>query len=503
MRANISCILLALLAWMPAAAFADGPSLGMSFVETKDLRIIYFDELDYLVPHAVSTATNSMAWQRRTFGWVPSESTAMLLMDFSDYGSGAAVVAPRNRLFANIAPISHAFETYPASERMYSLMNHELVHVATGDIASEEELRWRRIFLGKVYPQAAHPESLLYSYLTVPRFTTPRWYLEGSAVFMETWMAGGLGRAQGGYDEMVFRAMVRDNAHFYDPLGLVSRGVRVDFQIGANAYLYGTRFFTYLAYVYSPEKVIAWLKRDEGSERYYADNFRSVFGIPLEQGMAGVDHIRARNSSEGNLAEVRKYPITPHRTLAASAIGSISRMYYDEASGNIYAAFRYPGFVEHVGALNTRDGSAPATCRHQARDAVPRSFLRLRPGDRHRVLHERQSGASRSHGGGRQDRRVPDAARGCAHRRDRLQPGRSLFDRRAPRRWALPCWCAVPYPYTDWQALYTFPYEACPLRSRHLADGKLLSASMSEVNADQFLRVWELDKVLKGDDEAA
>ena len=85
--------------------------------------------------------------------------------------------------------------------------------------------------------QAQNPESLLYAYLTIPRFTAPRWYIEGSAVFMETWMGGGVGRAQGGYDEMVFRAMVRDDAYFYDPLGLVSRGTRVDFQVGANAYL--------------------------------------------------------------------------------------------------------------------------------------------------------------------------------------------------------------------------------------------------------------------------
>ena len=89
-------------------------------------------------------------------------------------------------------------------------MNHELVHVATTDIANAQDRAWRRFFGGKVPPQSQHPESLLYSYLTVPRFTVPRWYLEGSAVFMETWMDGGFGRAQGGYDEMVFRAMVRD-----------------------------------------------------------------------------------------------------------------------------------------------------------------------------------------------------------------------------------------------------------------------------------------------------
>src|SRR4029434_395569 len=137
---------------------------------------------------------------------------------------------------------------------------------------------------------------------------------------METWMGGGLGRAQGGYDEMVFRAMVRDDAHFYDPLGLVSRGVQVDFQIGANAYLYGTRLFTWLAYVHSPEKVVTWLRRDDGSARYYSDSFRDVFGVSLEQ--AWHDWIAFEHAFQrSNLAEVRKHPITPDRKLAGSAIG--------------------------------------------------------------------------------------------------------------------------------------------------------------------------------------
>ncbi len=339
MRARVWCLFFAIL---PVAAIADENSLGMSYVETKDLKLIYFDILDYIAPHAVRTFTNSLEWQRKTFGWVPSESTIVLLKDFADYGSASAGVAPRSRIFMEIAPISHAFETFPASERMYSIMNHEMVHIVEGDIASEEDRRWRRIFLGKVYPQSSHPESLLYSYLTIPRFTAPRWYIEGAAVFMETWMAGGLGRAQGGYDEMVFRAMVRDGAHFYNPLGLVSRGVRVDFQIGANAYLYGTRFFTYLAYVYSPQKVVDWIKRDEDSDRYYADSFVQVFGKSLEQGWN--DWIAFEHEfQKSNLAEVRKHPITPAKKLAASAVGSISRMYYDEAGGTIYAAFRYPG----------------------------------------------------------------------------------------------------------------------------------------------------------------
>jgi hypothetical protein len=266
---------------------AEQSPLGLSYVETKDVKLVYIDPtLAFITPHALRTFTNALAWQRRILGWEPYEKTTVLLTDFSDYGNASATPLPRNTLRFDIAPVSHAFETYSASERMYSFMNHELTHVATTDIWSEGDRRWRRLFGGKVVPQAQHPETLLYSYLTAPRFTVPRWYAEGSAVFTETWMDGGLGRAQTGFYEMVFRSMVRDGARFYDPLGLESRGSRVDFQQGANAYLYGTRFFTYLSFAHSPEKVVAWLRRDASGRRHYADQFAHAFGITLEQAWA-------------------------------------------------------------------------------------------------------------------------------------------------------------------------------------------------------------------------
>lgn len=193
MRGRWCCLLFALLS---SAASADDNPLGMSYVETKDLRMIYFDPVGYLVPHAVRTFTNSLAWQRRMFGWQPAEPTTVLLKDFSDYAAAVTVAAPRDLLLMDIAPLSHAFETFPASERMYSLMNHELVHIAQGDLAASTERRWRTIFRGKVAPRSENPETLLYSYLTIPRFNLPRWYAEGGAVFMETWMAGGSAAAR-------------------------------------------------------------------------------------------------------------------------------------------------------------------------------------------------------------------------------------------------------------------------------------------------------------------
>ncbi len=189
------------------------------------------------------------------FGWRPWERTTLLLKDFSDYGNAAARASPNDALLIDIAPLSQTYETFSAGERFFTLSNHELTHVATMDVWNDTDAFWRHVFFGKPMALQEHPESILYNFLATPRVNVPRWYLEGSAVFMETWMAGGFGRAQGGYDEMVFRAMVRDNAYFYSPVGLESAGINSDFQVGVNDYLYGTRFFSYLALTYSPEKV--------------------------------------------------------------------------------------------------------------------------------------------------------------------------------------------------------------------------------------------------------
>jgi hypothetical protein len=494
MRRRLLCLL---LAFAPAAQAVEESPLGLSYVETPDMRLIYLDPaLAYLVPHAVRTFTNSLAWQKRVLGWNPAEKTTVLLKDFSDYGNASAGAAPRNALTFDIAPLSHVFETYPASERMYSLMNHELVHVSTMDMSSAQDRWWRRFFLGKVYPSGDNPETMLYSYLTVPRFTVPRWYLEGSAVFMETWMGGGLGRAQGGYDEMVFRAMVRDGARFYDPLALVSYGTRIDFQVGVNAYLYGTRFFTWLAYAHSPEKVVTWLRRDEGSKRYYSDHFRHVFGMPLEE--AWQDWIAfERDFQKRNLEGVARNPLTPQQDLLKKAVGSTSRVYYDEASGNIYGAFRYPGVVEHIGVLNVRDGTVKRLADVKGAMLYRVTSLAYDPAGtlffttdnyalRDLVSIDVNTGEERLL---LEDARIGEVVFNPADK--------SLLGVRHQN--GLATLVRIPHPYKEWNQIHTFAYGVVPYDLDISPDGRLLSASVAEVNGDQFLRVWELAKVLAGD----
>jgi hypothetical protein len=351
-----------LLAGVVFAAFlACAPAVADPFeldvVETDDLRVIYLDPFQtHFVPLISRTFYNSLQFQRQVFEWAPYEKSTLLLVDFSDYGNGGARVSPGNGLTIYIAPAKHTLESLPGDERMYAMMNHEAVHLANTDAANSRDRRWRRLFGGKPRQTDEHPETILYNYLTVPRLSSPRWYLEGAASFMETWMAGGVGRAQGAYGEMVFRSMVRDDAHFYSNLGLVSKGVAADFQTGTNAYLYGTRFFSYLAYVHSPEQVVEWLKRGEDSEAYYSRQFLRIFGEPLE---AAWDKWIAweHEFQTANLQSVRQYPLTEGRRLTGKGLGAVSRSYYDPATNSLIGAFQYPGVVAYAGVISLADGS--------------------------------------------------------------------------------------------------------------------------------------------------
>ena len=481
-----------------AARAEESSPLALSYIDTAEVELVYFDPtLTYLAPHALRTFTNAIAWQKRVLGWQPYERTTVMLKDFSDYGNASATPLPRNTLRFDIAPVSYAFETFPAAERLYGIMNHELTHVATTDAWNEQDRFWRRMFFGKVYPKWQHPESLLYSYLTVPRFTVPRWYAEGSAVFMETWMAGGLGRVQGGFYEMVFRAMVRDGAPMFDPLGLDSRGSRIDFQGGANAYLYGTRFFTYLGHAHGPEKVVRWLRRDPDSKRHYADNFQHVYGMSLDEAWQQWLAFE-RDFQKKNLAQVRQHPITPHTELVKTAVGSTSRAYYDPKDGKILAGFDFPGTVAHIGVLDMRDGSI----RHLVDVKDPLLYkvtsLAWDPAARRAFFvtdhHALRDMWSLNVDTGAEELLMADARIGEIV----LNPAdKSLWGIRHEAGFAT--LVRIPPPYTEWKQIHTFPYGVVPYDLDISPDGRKLSGSVAEVSGDQFLRVFDLQRVQAGD----
>jgi len=71
---------------------------NLNFVETEDLRIVYYDYEDFLAPHVTRSFLGALAAQRRLFGYTPDGSVNVYLRDFSDRGNASAVATPRNRI---------------------------------------------------------------------------------------------------------------------------------------------------------------------------------------------------------------------------------------------------------------------------------------------------------------------------------------------------------------------------------------------------------------------
>jgi hypothetical protein len=191
-----------------AVVLAFPPLAGaqLAKVETPEVRLVYVPDEGFVVPHAARTFLNSLAFQKRLFDFTPTERITVLLTDFEDGGGASAGSVPRNNLAVSLGSVSAPFETVTSNDRMNLIMNHELVHIVTLDKAARSDRLFRRLFSGKVLPIPAQPESILYFFLTTPRVAAPRWFHEGIATFLDTWMAGGIGRAQSGYYEMVFRS---------------------------------------------------------------------------------------------------------------------------------------------------------------------------------------------------------------------------------------------------------------------------------------------------------
>jgi hypothetical protein len=490
-----------LIAALLLSSRAGAQPFEMDVSETEDMRLLYFDPFQtHLVPHVVRNFHNSVEFQKQTFDWQPNEKSTVILTDLSDYGNAGAGASPFNGVSVYIAPASRTLETMPSSERIFMIMNHELVHVANMDVANSQDMRWRRLFGGKPRQTDRHPETILYNYLTIPRLTSPRWYLEGAAVFMETWMSGGVGRAQGAYDEMVFRSMVRDGAHFYSNLGLVSEGTSIDFQAGVNAYLYGTRFISYLAYEYSPEHVIEWLSRGEDSERYYSKQFQKVFGKRLED--AWDDWIAFEHEFQRkNLEAVREQPLTETRPLVDQALGSISRSYVDPGNKIMFGAYRYPGVVAHVGAMSLEGGTVrritdikgPMTYRvtSSAWDPESRTFFYTADNHSYRDLM-----AVNVDTGERrmllEDARIGDIVYSAADR--------AIWGLRHLNGYV--SLVRIPYPYDQWNLVYAWPYGQVAYELDVSPDSTLLSLSLGEIDGSQHLRVFRIEDLLAGEAEA-
>jgi len=480
-----------------------GPLVGraaaqLAVLETQDLRLIYFTPAeDFLVPHVARCFQNSLGFQRKLFDYRPAEKITVLLNDFADFGNASAGVTPTSTLTVQIAPLNFAYERMPANENMNWTLNHELVHVAAADRTTSRDRLFRGLFQGKVLAISEQPETILYYYLTTPRASAPRWYQEGIAVFVETWMAGGRGRAQSPYDEMVLRSMVRDGSRLYDPLGLVSEGTKIDFKTEATSYLYGGRFMSYLAYQYSPETLMRWVSRAPGSKAYYASQFEQVYGKSLKQAWQEWT-LWERQFQQANLEGIRAYVTTPFVDLAPQALGAVSRAYLDVERQKLYAAFNYPGIVAHVGAISLTDGSVEKIRDVKDPEHYIVTSLAYDP-DTRTLFYTTDNYAYRDLVSldpetGRARTLIKDARIGdlVFNRADRSLWGVRHFN-------GVATLVRIPHPYKQWKQVHSWPYGEAIFDIDISPDGQLVSSSHSDIAGRSSLRVMKTESLLAGD----
>lgn len=320
-----------------------------------NLELIYFGKrYSYLLPHVLKTHENAMSFHRKFWSYNDTTSS-VVLNDFEDSGHAGALVMPFSQVQIGIEPYGFAFSIIPSNERFQWLFNHELTHIVMADKTNKQDDFFRKVFMGKIRRNEETPLSALWSYFTTPRWYSPRWYQEGIACFMETWMSGGMGRAMGTYDEMYFRSIINEDKKLYSLIGLETEGTSIDFQVGANSYLYGSRFVTYIAFKYGTEKMKDFFMRTDDSKAFYASQFEKVYGKSVNK--AWNEWIEwEQKFQKDNINQLKEFPLTTFNPITNKPLGNVSSYGYNKQTGKLYAALNFPGQISQIAEIDVKTG---------------------------------------------------------------------------------------------------------------------------------------------------
>jgi hypothetical protein len=237
--------LVALLAVGSSARGAGDPYLEWRTIETPHFRIHYYRGLEPVAERVASIAESVNARLEVALGWSTSEPTEIVLTDFSDNANGSAAALPYNaiRLYvtapADVSPLGDYDDWY------LELVTHEHTHILHTDNITGIPAIANQI-MGKFW---------------APNQAQPRWILEGLAVLEESEHTSG-GRNRSSIFDMYLRADTLE--HRLVPLDQMSNPVR-RWPQGNIAYLYGSRFLTWIADVYGDD-ALRVVSRDYGSQ---------------------------------------------------------------------------------------------------------------------------------------------------------------------------------------------------------------------------------------------
>ena len=325
--------------------------------ESENFKVVYRADQTHLANHILNSAENALAALNDLFDYKPKDKIIIGLYDASDYGLGYTTTIPQNFLRLEVEPLEPGYEAITYSERYQWMISHELVHIIVNDQATGFEKFMRALF-GKVPPEKTQPTSILFSYLTNSLRYTPRWYQEGIAVYIETWLNGGYGRVLSSFDEMYFRTKTLYNDKFPSPAHIETIDSHNSFLLETLFYLYGTRFLSYLSIRFGYEKILDWYKISKGSVLYgYINRFEDVFGEDFDDSWK--DFCKSEiEFQKQNLNILKASKITEPEKLSDKPFGWVSQPYYDHKTNSVIYSYHRSHHLATLQSFNLQNRSS-------------------------------------------------------------------------------------------------------------------------------------------------
>lgn len=217
------------------AGLTHDPSLRWQTFQSGHFRVHYHDGLETQARRTLAIAETVHARLVPFLAWAPRELTDIVLTDETDLPNGFSQPFPKNRIVLYLTPLDEGLFDY--GPWLSTLITHEYVHTLHLDMSSRWPFRLRNVF-------GRNP-------LLFPGLYQPLWFIEGLATYIETEQAGGIGRGQSSYFQMLMRAEL---AAGLKPISQINQPIRT-WPSGAAPYLYGYYFYEFIAQRYGESKI--------------------------------------------------------------------------------------------------------------------------------------------------------------------------------------------------------------------------------------------------------
>ncbi|MBI4412513.1 MAG: PD40 domain-containing protein [Deltaproteobacteria bacterium] len=216
------------------------PSLEIYTLKTEHFYIHYPKEAAEAAQDLSEIAERVHAKLTEKFRWTPWGRTHVVLVDQNDQANGLATVIPANYLLLFITPPDSDSSLDNYKNYLELLFTHEYSHILHID----------------QHHRAADPFHWVFGKIVAPNGLTPGWMREGIAAWQET-VETGEGRGNSPFVEMVIRtAVYEDKFPHIDE----AAGTGLKWPGGNTQYLYGVKFWQWLAGKYGEESIVRYME---------------------------------------------------------------------------------------------------------------------------------------------------------------------------------------------------------------------------------------------------